>query len=170
MAPTITTLPSTDQPGQQLGSEKKIWMIVIPLSIFIPCLVACIIYVVRRYRINKAKKARPTSQGVPIEVHHRAWLEHMRTISQEHPQGAYAPQESSVPMKDVHLRDFAHHVRSQSTPPTPPTPPTTYSKTRRSDSPLRREWRQSQEVSDKYIFEFPPPQELHPAMRRDSIH
>ncbi|KAJ3480133.1 hypothetical protein NLG97_g8142 [Lecanicillium saksenae] len=166
MAPTIATLPSatTDQSGSLRDSEKRIWMIVIPLSICVPCLIACVVYIVRRYRMNKAKKARPTSQGVPIEVHHRAWLEHMRNISQQNQENDVAPHEINEAMKDVHMHDFAHHVRSQSTPPMPPT----HCKPPRSDSPLRHEWHRSEGISDKDVFEFPPPQELHPAVRRDS--
>lgn len=166
MAPAMTTLPANEQSGALLESEKKIWMIVVPLSICIPCLAACIIYVARRYRAKKLQQPRPTSHDVPIEVHHQAWIEHMRRINQENQQDGPAPDETKIAMKDIHLHEFPSHARSQSNPQLPQY----NTKPHHNDSPLRRQWQESDRASEKNVFQSTLPQELHPAMRRGSAY
>ncbi len=163
MAPTIVTLSPPRQAETNLAGEKKIWAIVIPLSICIPCLIACILYVFRRRRQKLAKQQQPTSDGdVPIEVHQQAWLEHMRNMTEQNQRSLCIEEDVNQSVAYPASHDTTRHTRSQSTPPMFQT----NCRPQRCDSPLRREWHQG--ICDKEVFEFPPPQGLPPAARRES--
>ncbi len=167
MAPTstVTVLYPTSRSETLLDSEKKIWVIVVPLSIGIPCLVALALYLVRRHREKKAERE-PRVEGVPIEVHHQAWLEQMRNMNQQNQELVFVPDDARNAANDAHWHGTTQHARSQSTPPTLQA----HSTPQRIESPLRRECRQPDGICDKDIFEFPPPQQLHPYLRRESAY
>lgn len=165
MAPTIVTLSPPRQAETYLAGEKKIWAVVIPVSICIPCLVAFILYIVRRRRQKLAEQQQPTSNGdVPIEVHEQAWLEHMRSMTEQNQGPLSTPEDASQSVTNLHSRDTTQHARSQSTPPMSQA----NCRPQRCDSPLHRECHQPDRICDKETLEFAPPQGPHPAARRES--
>lgn len=161
MAPTVPTIPAVlDESDSFDQSAKKIWIIAVSLSLCIPCLAAIIVYFFRRYRRAKKAAAQPVTEGIPFEASHSQWLQNIRENAMHH-QRIGSHDGGAISPKHVCSE---HVARTQST----PALPTAHYNQPRSESPLRQHWTHAEGVSDKDVFEFPPPQEIHPAMRRDS--
>ncbi|KAM3555703.1 hypothetical protein ARSEF4850_005879 [Beauveria asiatica] len=72
---------------------------------FIHCPIACIFYVVRRYRLKKAEQ-QSVLESVHIEVHHQAWLEQISKINQQDSQTLFMADETGKSPNSSRARDL----------------------------------------------------------------
>lgn len=64
--------PPHEQEKEDLAStEQKIWLVVIPVAVGLPCLVAIGVFIYKRYRKHKAAAAR--DQDIAFDTRQRGW-------------------------------------------------------------------------------------------------
>lgn len=161
MAPTPLPTISYGNPlsTSLLDSERRVWIIMIPLAVCIPCLIASIVYLVRRYRKKKNQPA--ITSAVQFDAHYAAWLENISNNN-----GSY----DHIPPSDDASKSLRPNHQHNNRPRSKSTPTISmHCAPQCSESPSRLTWNQTEGVNNKDPYEFPPPRELHPALRRDSV-
>jgi hypothetical protein len=97
--------PQHEQEKDDLAfNEQKIWLVVVPIAVSLPCLVAIGIFIYKRYRKHKA--AAPRDQDPAFDTRQRGWYNGRQDIDHAPSNGIFS---NSI---------FQHSTeeRSQSTP------------------------------------------------------